>query len=393
MDNLYFEDNASFRTFSRRVVASRLHTAGIGELPLEDLAVSLSRYFEDKSSDTAEDVARSIAQSRTQLEERPYFKKLRSRITTCAIPRSNPNLRPNFIADEVIARLSVPEHPLIEKTNCFLLFRAWNKSKDLLAASDEISAEAKAYLRDPSARTSHSVALDKFRRDLLAQIFHDYEIPYRYMGIESFISMSGGNLRNLLIVLKDVFRWAAFTGEKPLTDTPISGETQGFGIREASNWFYIDSQPLGEDGEAVLSAVAKLADMFRLMRYSDKPVESSLISFSVDLTKCSPETKRTIKTAEQWSLLIGIDKGEKHRNSGQIIEKFQLNPMLCPRWNLPLSRRGTIAFTADEANAIFSLDSDTTPYQQVLDKRLSKLNAPFAGISKTGQPLPGFENV
>jgi len=115
------------------------------------------------------------------------------------------------------------------------------------------------------------------------------------------------------------------------------------------------------------------------------------------MTQASEEAQRIVDMAEKWSLLISISSGQKDRNSKRVDAKYQLNPMLAPRWDLPVSRRGTLALNPEEVNAIFD-KSHRDEFEAVLRTRVSRMMAPFLGKSmnstnstENGQHLlPGF---
>jgi hypothetical protein len=131
----------------------------------------------------------------------------------------------------------------------------------------------------------------------------------------------------------------------------------------------------------LLSSSKRLAVLLRDIRFSDKPAECSPCTFSVDMSAVCEDAKKLIGLAEQYSLLIHISKGQKDKNSMKIDEKYQLNPLLAPLWDLPVARRGTIALTASEANAIFSGDDDEK-FVRVSKTRVGRMTAPFFGKAR-----------
>jgi hypothetical protein len=201
--------------------------------------------------------------------------------------------------------------------------------------------------------------------------------------------MSGGMIRNLLVILKYVYQFSDFAGEAPLTDRPISSGSQTLGVLKASEWYFNDASLLGSLGDQTRTAIERLGNLFRRLRFSDKPSESSLIAFSADLTLCSERSREVLRIAEGQSLLIRSKRGQRDRNSNQVIDKYQINPMLCPRWDLPVSMRGAIALTAQEVDTIFGHESDLE-YQELVSRRLSRTSAPFGAISTSQILLPGM---
>jgi len=191
--------------------------------------------------------------------------------------------------------------------------------------------------------------------------------------------MSAALPRHLLVILKHIYDWSAFNGEHPFCDSnKISIKSQKNGILDASEWFYNDARAVGDSGQLIIAAIDRLATFFKDMRFSDKPSECSLVTFSVDPNTLTKEAKKIIELAEKWSLLIKIPGGQHDRNSMRVDDKFQLNPMLAPRWDLPVARRGTVSLKASEANAIF--DSEYAGnFEEVNKGRVDRMTAPFFG--------------
>jgi hypothetical protein len=82
------------------------------------------------------------------------------------------------------------------------------------------------------------------------------------------------------MILKHTYKWASYNGEEPFAGYPIGRAAQQVGVLEASNWFFEDARVIGDHGPQVQQSVERLATFFRRLRFSDKPVESSLITFS-----------------------------------------------------------------------------------------------------------------
>ena len=104
---------------------------------------------------------------------------------------------------------------------------------------------------------------------------------------------------------------------------------------------YNNMRKAGEDGALIQAAIERLANVLRTNRFGDKPIESSVSSFSVAEQDIGSEARRVLKLAEARAFIHRIPGGQRDRNSQLVLGKFQLSPMLAPRWDLPLVRRGT----------------------------------------------------
>ena len=188
-----------------------------------------------------------------------------------------------------------------------------------------------------------------------------------------------------------MFQWASFNDEKPFQAEAISVSSQQRGVLEASEWFLYDAEVLGSSGVHVQEAIARLADLMRRIRFSDKPAECSLSAFVVDRSAVSNATRDMIDLAQQWSLLLRIGTGQRDKNTRRRKAKYQINSMLCPIWDLPIARRGSISLAPEEVDAVFD-PSRTTQFDAVLRRRVSRMMAPTfgkrAGDSDSPASLP-----
>ena len=94
-----------------------------------------------------------------------------------------------------------------------------------------------------------------------------------------------------------------------------------------------------------------------------------------------------LNLAQDWSMLIKHRRGQKDRNSTRLDDKFQLSPMLASRWELPLSRRGALALSAEEVNAIFG-EVDESRFEEIKQTRTARMTVPFRdSASEVGAAL------
>lgn len=281
----------------------------------------------------------------------------------------------------VMRNLTAPSYPLLEKVNILLLYQEMFKGTSPIAASSEIKSMSADFLKAPTTKGKYGTTLDHFKTDLLAQLRRENDGKQLYLGLETFISMSAGLPRALLTILRSVFEWSFFNGEDPLRARQVSLSAQQRGVKDASDWFYENMRKAGDDGIAIQTAIDRLAQLFRVNRFADKPVECSLIAFSVAEEDASAEALRILRLAEGRSFLNRISGGQRDKNSERVTMKFQLNNMLSPRWDLPLGRRGTIALDARQFNAIFDV-ADSAPFQKLLSEWRERMTAPHFGKSR-----------
>ena len=364
LNRRYTQNKNAYGTFCRNVVARRLSEYGY-PISLESPRDSIDALFEAAPN-------LNTLVNPNPLERR-HMIRLRQNLTELLQTTSPLGLTSGQDIDDIIRLIKNEHDVLIERANILLLYQAWFSRRNLKDYAKELNLH-------PGGHAAHNSPQDRilshFAIDLTAQTLRDLDLRRQsYLGFDTFVDMSDGLPRNLLVLLKNIFGWAKFLGEDPGI-TPVSMTAQWHGVLEASEWFWQDAKPAHDIGDHVQESIARLGDLFRAHRFSDKPVESSLASFSVDLSSCTPETRETIELATQWSMLNEVVRGQRDRNSGRVLSKFHLSKMLSPRWDLPIGRRGAITLSTIEANAIFDRQH-AAAFEAVLDERVSRFNAPF----------------
>ncbi len=378
LEETYSAEPASYERFCRDMVKRRLFEAGFPEFDdahLRGLFCTVSVANDTPARDReALELVKKYAP-----EERPHLLHLRKRLREAGLDK---------LSDELLQLLSTPAHPLVEKLSVYLFFRAWSEGQDLRAAATMSSVRARMLLlSDPPAKERQ--LLRHWRDDLLAQLYSDCRQAQPYYGLDRFVAVSGFLPRNLMILLKQVTRWSLFLGEQPFVgQASVSLQAQREGVIEASEWYLADARALGPIGEVTQLAIRRLGGFFRALRFSDRPTEVSLCTFSTDRQGVAPEILEVLDTAVKHSLLLAVGS-IPHRNSGALHYKYQIHPMLAPLFDLPTARRGVMPLRAQELAVIFDVDVSDEDYQSVTRQRLRSYNAPFALTDHQGEPQQG----
>jgi hypothetical protein len=373
-------ENEQYAEFAKRLIAKRL--AEFNRVPsdqttLNAMASTLDEWFEEtpKSKFSASETAYVIEKYRGK--ERPYFKRLRQQIEQAIRSETIVGLNNPADIDRIVNFLSCSEFPLLEKVNLFLFYKEWSSRHDLMQAAEAIEEQCRTHMGGIAENTRYQRILSHFKADLLAQLYRETDQKQRYVGLSTFIEISSGLPRNLLILLKNTFEWAIFNGERPFRDKPISIRSQQAGVLEAAEWFYRNARMIGRDGQLVMDAINRLGTLFRGIRFSEKPSECSCSTFSADVSRSSEIARRVLDVAEKWSLLVDVG-GQRDRNTERIDAKIQLNRMLAPRWDLSIYRRGVLALTPAELNAVFDPDH-AAEFDMLADRRVARMTAPSFG--------------
>lgn len=375
---------------ARRLLASRflesrtrfyslLDAGADGSAAAGELGRVIGEFFE--STDTgglALEATRFVSEN-YEPAKRPYLETLRSKIASALSRGLAPGLSSAGDIERVVSALRIPEAPIIERLNVFMLYRAWARRRSLMVASQEIGEGARTFLLSSASALEHGRLLGHFRADLLAQLAREcrQRTIQSYVGLPTFAAMAAGNPRHLLTLLRYIFQWSEFRGENPFAHGRISRSSQNEGVLQASNWFFEQAKSVGSRAERVQQATDRLGSFFKLLRFTDKPVESSLITFAFVLHGLSQDARSTLIDAEDNAVVIRNPAGHRDRNSGEVVEKFYLNPMLSPRYALPIASRGTVELSSQEIEAIFG-ETSRERFIAVASARARRMTAPFA---------------
>lgn len=310
--------------------------------------------------------------------ERPYFDQLKEKIMQYGAFKNRAQAQ--SISEEAISFLKIKQFPLLEKVNLHLFYQGWSKETDLIKIATEIKAKAELFVQGGrETASSYYEVLDHFKFDFLAQLYRDCEQPkIVYAGIDTLINLSQGVPRNLLGLLKHIYRYAQFEGDKPFQkEGLITINSQIKGIHDAAAWFWSDAQP-DSHGPEVRKAVEHLAEFFSRVRYSVKPAECKLAAFTVNWENTSKTAQEVLKHAENWSYIIHIPTaGSDRNNTNSVDNKFQISPMLAPRWQISEHIRGALKLQPALFNAIFDAN-----YREQLDElikeRLKGMEEPYS---------------
>lgn len=389
VDTQLRKDEKIYRDFSLKLISSRLNrnnlTSFSKDISIKELQEQLSSHFSER---TAEELAQT-ATAKYKSEYAPWLDDLSEKLERGLKLGAAPGINDQNDTKEIVAYIKRTDEVLLEKLNCLQLFKDWSKNHNLLKSAQEVHKDCSLFI-EGERDSRYANTYNKFKLDLLAQVLRSAGYPQRYIGLDTLIKMSWGVPRHLFIILKNIFAWSDFKGEKPFTGGFISEDAQVSGVSESANWFFEDSRSFGPKGHRIQVGVERLSTLLRTIRFSDKPSECSPSSFSCNFSSISETAINLIKDAERWSLLVNAGR-RRHKNSKRMLNQFQLNRMLAPKWDLPIARRGVVELSSVEIEAIF-VTADDTDFSQILDRRSSRMEAPLFSRKSDGEEMDLFSN-
>ena len=362
--------------FSLRLFKNRLENAGFPTVNDEEIKNNFI-------CDDHVEILQHISNKHPHSIERIYFKAFQKNLFKY---QKRLSLSDQDI-ETIVTNLSCSSKVLLEKTNVFLFYQDWSSSKNLVESSLAIKKSNISYQKHEKGKNRHKTALRLHKEDLIRQLYRDYSKPYQYCGFNTIMSMTYDNPRNFISILKYTYNNASFFEEAIFSyDSKLSSKVQDISIREASSWFWDNA--ILDVNSTVIGGIARLCEYFREAQFSDKPVEKTLISFAYYVPEAPDYINTYIDDALARSLLIEDKNGKKAKNDpGKILRKININPMLSPKWDLPVTVGGTAEINCQDLEAIFCTSNDDWKTKRTL--LTQSLNIPFSvkkPVKKTNKP-------
>src|SRR5687768_16393356 len=207
LDQRMRQEDAAYSAFCKELIARRLQNSSMAPAHTEPKALlaAIERSLESQPRTGLGDAETEFVLRKTG--ERPYIARLKGQLGEGLRRGMTPGVVDASQVEPLVKLLMLHEHPLVEKAKFLLFYRDWYERRDLRQAAERIHEEGKAYVNAPEEESRLKAVLEHFRGDLLAQLRREYRKGQRYLGLDSFIALSSGLPRNLLILLKYTYQW------------------------------------------------------------------------------------------------------------------------------------------------------------------------------------------
>jgi hypothetical protein len=370
-----------YADFARRFVAKRLmSTAGAvrGTRVLDKELDPRGFFNEIDASDCYSDAIATLGLAHEELVFKRQFAEM--------LIASEPGRKLEESALEVTAILTTGFPVLLQKLNLLLFCKKMKRTTAPLDLARALANDARAYMNaSDGEKSAYATAYGHWASDLFAQLCRESKKQQRpiYAGFDTFVKMSSGNPRNLLIILGRAYEIAAFRELDFISGPPLSLGLQTEAAIEAARFMFERDTNYGSQADHAREGVARLASLLRTARFAINIPEVSPLAISFADADLTSESRQVLDAALNYSLLFEIVEGRPDRNSQQLHRKIQLNPLLSPRWGLPVSRRGDIGLSGAVLNAVLSPKS-SAEFDAVLRLLSYRWNFPF----RTAKPVP-----
>jgi hypothetical protein len=259
-------------------------------------------------------------------------------------------------AEEILDLLTDALPPLIQKLNMLMFSKKLNKRSNFLKLANDIRNLSTQFVEKLGRMTGpYSTAYGHYSADLFAQICRGSRraLGVPYAGFDTFVRMSWGNPRNLLIILGHAYEIAQFREIDFISGAPLSVIYQTQAASDAARFTYENDTNYGRLSDVARDAVRRLAEYLRAARFSLRIPEVSPLTISFSPDDLSVQAQEILNAALKYSLVYEVYDGRTDRNKKTTNRKIQINPMLSPRWGLPVVRRGDISLNRELLDAIF----------------------------------------
>lgn len=356
------------------ILINRLHNSGIS-LPRE---FSLESLFEEQ---TNTDILQQVA-SKKGRQSRAYMATIETKLIKIPLAKE--------VIAEIMSNLAYPDDILIERTNVLLMYNAIkdNKNRSIEAyvkASMEIAQSARSYAIEGSRENLHATKLEKYKQDLVDTLSREGRVDIPFNGLSKLIELSCGTPRTILCLLKAAFNNQYYnTGKIPFEEgRKLTVKSQRIGIESTYDWFFEENRIPSMAQARATDAIMRLGDYLRKARFSDLPPQCSINIFTLNSGELSPNARMVFEALLSYSYIVQTDE-RRQINSDNKTHVYQLNKILYPKYELALSKRGSINFTPEDAECIFNLEKKAE-YDAFVDRKMKVYNFPFGGKQEQAQ--------
>lgn len=356
------------------------------ETRLRNSGVSLPRDFrlKDLFAEQSNAEILEIVAAKKDKQSRSYMNKLKGDLKKLLLSEEN-------IAS-ILDNIAYPNNILVERTSVMLMYSAIKENKDspaelLVKASREISRSAYAYSEGKCKDTLHATKLDKFKQDLIDNLAREGRVDIPYNGLEKLIDLSCGTPRTILCLLKAAFNNQYFnTGKVPFEEgRKLSVKSQRIGIESTHDWFFEENRIPSVAQARATDAVMRIGDYLRTVRFSDLPPQCSINIFTLNASELSSKAREVFELLLSYSYIVQTDE-RRQINSDNKTHVYRLNTIFFPKYELALSKRGSINFSVADAELFFNIEKKDE-YEKFVTNKLRGYNFPFGGKKEQSQLL------
>jgi hypothetical protein len=233
--------------------------------------------------------------------------------------------------NEIIEKLKYSPNPIIEKLNMLLYYRGYKPN--------EINKMFKNYLNKKDKK--YSDLYQKNSLNLLFQLYSDYRMEKKYSGIDVFVHLSSGIIRNAIELCNNALNTAYNYNYEPSINHPVDIFYQDLGAKKMADTQYNDIQGINENiGLKVREFINEIGTIFRDLQLNRDIVEPEPTHFETNYAEITGEAKEIFDAALNYSFLQIKRPMDPKTISETKKDDILINRILAPRFKISYRLRG-----------------------------------------------------
>lgn len=246
---------------------------------------------------------------------------------------------------EIIELLKYQENPIIEKLNMLLFYRG--------IKANEINRLFHDYLK--RGNKEYKLLYSKNALNLLFHLYNDYRTEKKYTGINVFIHLSSGIIRNAVEICNEALNNAYNYGFIPDKNKPIKNTFQDMGAKHHSMNIYNDIKHIpGNLGFKVQSFINEIGSILRQLHLNLFIIEPEPTHFETIYSEIFPAEKKIFDSAIEFSYLQRKPSMNPKSSSEVKKDDFLLNRIFAPFFEISYRVRGRTIISSRQIMRLIS---------------------------------------
>lgn len=245
--------------------------------------------------------------------------------------------------------LKYPSKPIIEKLNMLLYYRGENPK--------EIKKMCEEYLEKRNEK--YARLYQKNALNLLFQLYNDYRSEKKYIGIDVFINLSSGIIRNAIELCNQALNSAYNYGYEPSLGKSVDNIYQDMGAKHHAELQYEDIPRIpGNLGINVQDFIKEIGTIFRELHLNRYLVEPETTHFETTYSEMTDQAKKVFEAALNYSYLQ--KKPAMHPKISYETKKddFLINRVFAPHFEISYRVRGRTYISASQISKLIIGDNE-----------------------------------
>lgn len=266
---------------------------------------------------TIEKEARDLVKGRTKQwgKFRTYFKKIITEEET----------------NKIIDCLRYPNNPIIEKLNMLLFYRGYK--------AETIKRMYKEYL--DNRNDQYTLLYQKNSLNLLFQLYNDYRIVKKYAGIDVFVHLSSGIIRNSIEFCNQALKIAYNYEYEKEIGKPIGIPYQNMGAKHNSEIMYNEITAIpGNIGIQVQDFINQIGTIFKQIHLNKYLVEPEPTHFETLYSEITGTAKEIFNGALNYSYIQPKPSMDPKLTYQTKKNDYLLNRIFAPYFGISYRLRG-----------------------------------------------------